>query len=145
MPNPPQDPGNTRFIMEQIEQGKRLEELQSPRELPTLAAVLNGLMGRRSLSTEALFEQACLNRATGFKVLAGKMMPSQNVLLRLALVLRLTIEETQWMLKCGRHATLSGSRARDVLLMKAIHDQLSIDEADALLSAHEQLPLSKTS
>ncbi|NLI21631.1 MAG: helix-turn-helix transcriptional regulator [Clostridiales bacterium] len=143
MPNRTPEAGSTRVLIDLMKNGTTLDSLPDHRELPSLAALLNEWMGRRNLSTEALFEQACLNRATGFKVLAGKMMPSQNVLLRLALVMRLSIEETQWLLKCGHHAQLSGSRARDVLLMKAIIDGLPLDEADALLESHDQQPLTK--
>ncbi len=70
-------------------------------------------------------------------------MPSQNVCLGWRWFMRLSIEETQWLLKCGHHAQLSGSHARDVLLMKAIIDGLPLDEADALLESHDQQPLTK--
>ena len=143
MPSLPPETADTRMVIDSVKNGATLEELPSFRELPSLGAVLNNLMGKRNLTTETLFEQACLNRATGFKVLAGKLMPSQNVLLRLALVMRLTIEETQWLLKCGHHATLSGARARDVLLMKAIIDRMPLDETDELLLRHGQPPLCK--
>ncbi|HNW85626.1 MAG TPA: hypothetical protein PLP25_00605 [Candidatus Limiplasma sp.] len=134
---------STGIVIDQINQGAPLEDLPQARELPKLSTVLNEMMGKRSLSTEALFERAALNRATGFKVLANRMIPSPNVLLRLALVLQLDIDETQWLLKCGHHAQLSASRARDIILLKAVHDHLSIDEVDQLLLQNGQPTLLK--
>jgi len=134
---------STGIVIDQINQGAALKDLPPSQELPKLSTVLNEMMGKRSISTEALFEQACLNRATGFKVLANRMIPSPNVLLRLALVMQLNIEETQWLLKCGHHAQLSAARGRDIILMKAIHDHLSIDDTDQLLAENHQPTLTK--
>ena len=104
----------------------------------TLQSYLNKLMGKRRISTDALAELAGLNRASLYKILNGSTKhPQRNVVLRLALVLRLSFEETQELLSRSRNATLTGSSARDIILSHGIIQQRSIDEVNRRLAAHD--------
>ena len=91
-------------------------------------------MGKKGISTDALAELAALNRASLYKILNGTTKhPQRNVLLRLALVLRLGFEETQTLLQYGGCAALSGNRARDIVLSNGIIKGYSIDEVNSHL------------
>lgn len=104
----------------------------------TLQSYLNKLMGQRRISTDALAELAGLNRASLYKIMNGSTKhPQRNVVLRLALVLRLSFEETQELLSRSRNANLSGNSARDIILSHGIIQQRSIDEVNQRLAAHD--------
>lgn len=99
-----------------------------------LPGYLDHLMGRRGISTDALAELSGLNRASLYKILNGSTRaPQRNVLLRLALTLRLSFDEAQQLLKYGGQASLSGQRGRDILISDGIIHQKSIDEVCARL------------
>lgn len=102
-----------------------------------LRSYLISLMGRRNISTDALAELAALNRASLYKILNGSTRhPQRNVLIRLALVLRLNFEETQQFLHYGGCAQLSGNRARDIIISNGIIKGNTIDDVNYHLQAH---------
>ncbi len=108
----------------------------------TLQGYLNHLMGKREISTDALAGLAVLNRASLYKILNGVTRhPQRNVLIRLALALQLSFDETQELLNRGGQAPLSGNRARDIILSHGIIKQRSIDEVNAHLQSHHFLDL----
>ena len=103
----------------------------------SLKGYLLGLMGKRGVSTDALAELAALNRASLYKILNGTTRhPQRNVLLRLALALRLSFSETQTLLNCGDCAPLSGNRARDIIVSNGIIKNSSIEEVNSHLQMH---------
>ena len=103
----------------------------------TLRSYLVGLMGKRGISTDALAELAALNRASLYKILKGvTRQPQRNVLIRLALVLGLSFDETQQLLYYGGHAQLSGNRARDIIISNGIIKKSTIEDVNAHLQAH---------
>ena len=117
------------------------ESLMQMTQLPELGQVLNVYMGKRDMSTTALFERAGLNSKYGFRVMKGERMPSRDVLLRLAFVLELDYEQTQYLLKCGEEAPLSGRRARDVAIMKALEEHMDLMDVEDMLIDHDLEPL----
>lgn len=103
----------------------------------SLQGCLNQYMGRAGISTDALAELAALNRASLYKILNGATrQPQRNVLIRLALVLRLSFDETQTLLRRGGRAAISGSRARDIIISDGIINHRSIDEVNRRLQTH---------
>ncbi len=111
-----------------------------PRE--SLQGFLNTVMGRRGVSTDALAGLAELNRASLYKILGGVTKhPQRNVLLRLALALQMSFDETQQLLRYGGRATLSGGRARDIIISDGIINGRAIDEVNARLQSHYFLDL----
>jgi len=118
-----------------------IHELINITELPDIGSVLNTHMGRRNIGTAALFERAGLNRAYGFKVMNGQRVPSRDVLLRLAFVLQLDIEQTQYLLKCAEEAPLSGKRQRDIVILKMLYEKVDLMDAEDLLVELDLEPL----
>ena len=113
-------------------------------ELPpnSLRACLISFMSKRAISTDALAELAALNRASLYKILNGSTKhPQRNVLIRLALVLRLSFDETQRLLHYGGCAPLSGNRARDIIISNGIIKESTIDDVNSHLQAHYFLDL----
>lgn len=103
----------------------------------SLHGCLNRMIGCRGISVDAVAELAALNRASLYKILNGTTKhPQRNVLLRLALVLRLSFQETQELLRYGGRAALSGRRARDIIISDGIINGRGIDEVNTRLNTH---------
>lgn len=109
------------------------DQLAKNAKLPSLSSCLNEMMGRRNLSVEVTAGLADMNRATLHKIMTQKINPSRNVLLRLALALSMTFEETQTLLKSGSCAALSGRRERDLFIIEGITNRRTFDEVNANL------------
>ena len=66
--------------------------------------------------------------------MSKKRNPSRNALLRIAMGMELSLEETQVLLKSGNCAALSASRERDLEIMNGIIKKKYYDEVnDALI------------
>jgi len=126
---------NTTMIVDMIQRGELDPTKAFPFKLPSLSACLNEFMGARGISSDALAGLAGLNRATVFKILGDKMKPSQEVLVSFALVLELTLEQTQTLLKCGGCSALSGMRQRDAIIMQGVLNHQSLYDVDEALCA----------
>lgn len=133
---------STELIAQGLENNRfALDDLIHQVKLPSLAGCLNEFLGKRRMNTDAMAELAGMNRASAYKILNGEMKPSRNVLLRIALVLELSFEETQVLLKCGERASLSASRPRDLLLMDGVINRRSIDDVNLQLQQNGFLDL----
>lgn len=131
----------TDYVYKELEKNADLQNLIHQNRNQTVREVLNVHMGRKQMGTTVVFEQAGLNSKYGFRVMNGQREPSRDVLLRLAFVLGLSCSETQYLLKCGGQATLSGQRSRDVVLMKALMDRMDLMKAEELLIQMQMEPL----
>ena len=64
----------------------------------------------------------------------GEKKPSRDKLIAIAFGLHLNVEETQRMLKLGRHSELYARVARDAVILFAIQREKDIWETDDLLT-----------
>ena len=128
---------DTQIMEEALRKDTSPTELIQMLPKSSLQSFLLTRAGKMRISTDALAELAALNRASLYKILNGTTrQPQRNVLLRLALVLRLSFEETQTLLRYGGRAALSGSRGRDIIISDGIIKQRTIEEVNAHLQSH---------
>ena len=100
---------------------------------PTLSGVLNELIGSKNLTVEIVAGRADIDPATIYRFMSKKRNPSRNALLRIAMGMELSLEETQVLLKSGNCAALSASRERDLEIMNGIINKKYYDEVNAAL------------
>ena len=123
------DKFTTEAMVEQLQQQISISSLVERAEKNSLPGYLNKLMGRKGITTDALAELSALNRASLYKILNGTTKkPQRNVLLRLAMTLQLSFQETQQLLKVGNRAPLSSSRGRDIIISDGVVNRRSIDD-----------------
>ena len=134
---------NTMIVVEMIGRGYSIDELSKQAKLPSLSSFLNEMMGRKHYSVEVTAGFAGLNPATIHKIMTQKITPSRNALLRLALALELSFDETQTLLKSGSCAALSGSRHRDLYIIKGLEEHMSFVEVNELLTDNGFADLSR--
>lgn len=116
-----------------------MASLQSHKPLPPLKDYLYALVTKQNQTPAWLFQQAGLERTAGYRILSGSRMSGRNVLIRFALVLHLSLPESQQLLKIGNRAPLYSRVRRDALLIYAIAHRMSLLETeDTLLDMGEK-------
>ena len=104
------------YSPEKVEQILRREGIA----FPTIAGVLNEMLGKKNMSVEMLAGFSGMDPSTIHRILNRTRNPSRNGLIKLALALSLTLEETQVLIKSGNCSALSGTRLRDLVIMDGI-------------------------
>jgi len=97
---------------------------------PTISSVLNEMIGAKGLTVEIVAGRADIDPATIYRFMSKKRNPSRNALLRIAMGMELSLEETQVLLKSGNCAALSASRERDLEIMNGIIKKKYYDEVN---------------
>lgn len=132
-----EDYPNTTAVVQALQEKKvTADQLAGTVKLPSLSSCLNTMMGRRGLSVEVTAGMADINRATLHKIMTQKVNPSRNVLLRLALALEMSFDETQTLLKSGSCTALSGRRERDLFIIEGITNRRTFDEVNDNLNRY---------
>lgn len=107
---------------------------------PTISGVLNEMIGAKNLTVEIVAGRADIDPTTIYRFMKRTRNPSRNALLRIAMGMELSLEETQVLLKSGNCAALSASRERDLVIMDGIIQKKYYDEVnDALIQ--KNLPI----
>jgi hypothetical protein len=123
---------------------KLFEKLRSPggRTLldqeptaPSCAKALRDLLERTGICASDWIAAADISRSYGYQILRGERIPGRDILLRTALAVRLSVEETQRLLTLGGCAVLYPRIRRDAAVIFALNQSLSLLETESLLSS----------
>jgi Helix-turn-helix. len=101
---------------------------------PTIANYLESLLKEKNMDKSTLIEKSGFDRVYIYQILSGKKTaPSRKKLIGLALTLKLTLDETQHLLKYGQENILYPRDREDCILIYAINEHKSVDETNSLL------------
>ncbi len=120
-------------MLKEIKKARKLNEII----LPKMTAINRG-----SISNEALAELIGCSRAYVYGIMAGKKHPEKDMMLRIAFVLGMSVDETQEMLKTAQRAVLSSKDRRDVCIIFGLANGLDMETMDEVLVEQGQAPLS---
>ena len=130
----------TEIIISSAEQGKSLEELlQNTTQLDTVSELIKSKLGGMKL--DDLASEIGISYAAISKIVTEKIRPRRDVLLAIAFVLRMNVEEVQQLLKSGQHATLTSSNPRDIVIIHGKVENMELAEINKVLTQHEFKPL----
>ena len=136
---------STQELLELLEQASQLEpfleEYGGSMNAPTFAQYLADLLERRGLTTTRLSELSLLSRSFTYQLCSGVRVPSRDIVLRLAIVLNLRVEECQQMLRSAQRGVLYPKVRRDAVVIFALNRQLSISDTDEMLRTLGEAPL----
>ena len=107
----------------------------------TFSEYLYGLMEQRGLSAVDMIERTSINRSYFYAVLAGQKIPLKNMILRISLTLRCTLTETNRLLRLAGLSALYPRVRRDAVLIYAVENKATMQEANLLLEQAEEEPL----
>ena len=101
---------------------------------PSLAVHLSTLLRERNRSVQDIVVACNLDRSYGYQLFNGTRRPSRELLLRLALLLKLG-EEAQRLLKIAGRQPLYARNRRDAAVLYALTHGLTAEETDELLES----------
>ncbi len=99
----------------------------------TLSALLNRLMQEKGLRKSQVIREAELSEVYAYQIFSGLRVPERKKLLCLAVGMRLTLVETQTLLKCAGYSPLYVKLAFDSIVLYGICKSLSVIEINELL------------
>lgn len=117
-----------------------LDELLSMVTRPKkMSELLLPHVGERTI--KSICDLAVISTALWYRIMNNTVRPGMDVLLRLAFVLEMNVEETQSLLKSGRCALLSSEFPRDVAIIYGLKNELNLGEMDTVLEQYGFDPL----
>ena len=102
---------------------------------------LHSLIAQRGVALSQLIEQSGLNKPFIYQILAGERKPGRDTLIRIALCIKLPLEETQRLLALWKHPRLYPRIRRDAAVLYCMKQGVSMNEASEYLSSIEEKPL----
>ena len=127
-------------MIEEMNRGASLEELLAKVQLQKpLQSIIMSKLG--DMSYEKLGVLAGCSRANIYKMMSGRSHPEKDMLLRIAFVLHMSVDETQQLLKSAHRSPLSSGIPRDICLLYGLMNRLELDEMDIVLERKGFVPL----
>ena len=118
-----------------------LEELADNMDAPSFPDYLAQRMEERGITPQQLSVQALLSRSFTYQICSGARAPSRDMVLRLAIALKLTVAETQQMLRIAQRGALYARVRRDAIFIFCLSRRLTLYDADELLLNQLEQPL----
>lgn len=102
----------------------------------SLAEHLHMLLAQKKLRRADVIRGSLLGRAYVYRIFAGDKIPSRDKLIALSFGMKLSVEETQKLLKISGNRELYARDERDALLLFALQRNRSIMDANGMLLDH---------
>lgn len=118
-----------------------LDLLSGNMDSPSFPDYLAQRMEERGITPQQLSVLALLSRSFTYQICSGDRAPSRDIVLRLAIALKLTVEETQRMLRIAQRGALYARVRRDAILIFCLSRHLSLYDADEMLLNQCEQPL----
>ncbi|MBD5129716.1 MAG: helix-turn-helix domain-containing protein [Ruminococcaceae bacterium] len=117
-------------IKEELECNKAFDEkIIVDNAPPELHILLNDHLAKKELTKADVIRRLNVDRNYGYQVFNGKRIPTRNMLIRLALILELDIEQTDYLLKLAGKPTLYVRNVVDARIFYSIKHQMSYEKA----------------
>ncbi len=100
---------------------------------PPTAIYLCELLTERGMEVRSTIQALGLDRSYGYQIFNGTRRPTRNILIRLAFLLGLDLDQTNRLLKIGRKEVLYPRIRRDAAVIFALERKMSLEQLDALL------------
>lgn len=115
--------------------GSGMEFLRKGQIPLPFSQVLRDLLKQAGLSATGWMAAANISKSYGYQILRGERTPGRDILLRTAVVLRLSLEETQRLLAVGGCGALYPRVRRDAAVIFALNQHMNLLEAEELLAS----------
>ena len=129
---------NTEKLLHVIAQSTSISEalcyVEQEERLTPLNKLLYRVMEAQELSPQQLAKLIDVERTTLYRLLSGERLTTRNVLMRIALALRMTLHDTQALLRSGQRAELYVLVRRDALLIYCIGHGFTLEQTETELA-----------
>ncbi len=107
----------------------------------TLTGYLHDLLEQRKLTVGEVIQRCNLDRSYGYQLFNGTRRPTRDMLLHLAVQLRLSETEAQRLLKLAGRPVLYARNRRDAALLYSFSHRLTPAQTEELLAGLEEQAL----
>lgn len=132
-----QNAASTEELLRLLKESQSLESYyeQVGDNLPPVGTpeYLKQLLTEHKLSKHDVIERANLERSSGYQIFSGQRNPRRDTVLRIALTMKLSLPETQRLLKISQRGELYPKNRRDAAIIYCIHHRLNLIDTDLLL------------
>lgn len=94
---------------------------------------LSNLLTSHDLQPKDIIINLNMDRSYTYQILGGRRNPTRNFLLRIAIFLKLPLEETQRMLSIAQRAQLYPRNRFDAAIIFALEHKMTLEETNVLL------------
>ena len=94
---------------------------------------LSNLLTAHGLQPKDIIINLNMDRSYTYQILGGRRNPTRSFLLRIALFLKLPLDETQRMLSIAQRAQLYPRNRFDAAIIFALEHEMTLEETNALL------------
>ena len=105
------------------------EQLVLSNKSPDIHILINKYMAEKNATHAEVIRKLNVERCYGYQLLNGKRVPTRVQLLKISIMLKLTFEETQKLLKAAGKEILYVRNLTDAKAIHAIERHLPYDEA----------------
>jgi len=98
-----------------------------------ISEYLNMLIEEKELVKSEVIKSSCLDRVYAYQILNGTRTPSRDKLIQFAFGMKLTLDETQTLLKYNGMAPLYAKNRRDSIILFAINERATVIELNIML------------
>ena len=132
----------TEELLEKLAKTKQLDDyLKENKEFmvdSSLCELLNQLLKEKNCNKIEAIKGAELNEIYGYQIFSGKRIPSRDKLICIAIGIKLSLEETQTLLKSAGFAPLYPKHERDSILIFGIQGKNTVPQINMMLYERNQ-------
>lgn len=126
----------TGTLFNKLNNRKNGEALLSQKQTaPTCARLLREILEKAKMSVSEWIAGANISKSYGYQILRGERTPGRDILLRTALVVQLSLKDTQRLLAVGGCGALYPKVRRDVVVIFALNQKMTLLETEELISS----------
>ena len=102
---------------------------------------LSRLMEEKQVSVSHLISNACISKTYAYQFVSGERLPGRDIVLRIALAMRLDTNDTQRLLTLAGKGILYPKTRRDAGILFCFQKKMSLDETNSFLEDIGEVPL----
>ncbi len=126
----------TGTLFNKLNNRKNGEALLSQKQTaPTCARLLREILEKAKISASEWIAGANISKSYGYQILRGERTPGRDILLRTALVVQLSLKDTQRLLAVGGCGALYPKVRRDAAVIFALNQKMTLLETEELISS----------
>lgn len=128
---------DTNELMDELIQSDNTDEYYSKNAQfmvnDKISIYLNNILENKGLVKSKIIKKTELSEVQCYQIFDGRRKPSRDSLLSICIAMELSLDETQQILKAGGFAPLYPKNQRDVIIIKGIHNNLSVAQINERL------------
>lgn len=104
---------------------------------------LNRLLQEKNLNKAAVIKNSLINSNYAYHIFSGKKNnPSRDKIISLSIAMKLSFDETQYLLRYSGAGSLYPRNSRDALIISAVEQKLTVSDTNLLLEQFGEQVLS---